>query len=183
MAGMFESSATVKQTRLSVSALHCELRAMFQSKPAHRALVEALARVGEYLGAHYAVVHARLGVRLLSEEWLREGWEPDDGQRTTVNETMADALATGNAKCVRLAGENNEASAVVAAVLHDSDLERAGAAAIVIRDCDRDRALEILSLFEGIIGYLALLAGTLAYRFWTGRWRDIGLVEDEPELV
>jgi MATE family multidrug resistance protein len=34
-----------------------------------------------------------------------------------------------------------------------------------------------------LVGYLALLAGAMAYRFRSGRWRDIGLVDDEPDLV
>lgn len=32
-----------------------------------------------------------------------------------------------------------------------------------------------------LVGYLAILAGMFAYRFWTGRWRDIELIE--PKLV
>lgn len=143
--------------RLSASALHCDLQALFQNSSPRRAIQAALMRIGEYAGASYAVVHARIGVQNLSEEWSSEQLDLDDPLRQTVNTIMWDAMSVGTAKCVRMRQPGQPAAAVATAVLYDETFEEAGAAAIVIHDCEHERAMDVLSWFEGIIGYLALL--------------------------
>ena len=63
------------RARTGISALQVELRRLFQAVPPHVAMLESLARMGEYFTATYAAVHARLGTRFLSEEWTRPGFK------------------------------------------------------------------------------------------------------------
>jgi MATE family multidrug resistance protein len=41
----------------------------------------------------------------------------------------------------------------------------------------------VLSVMSALIAYIGLLAAALAFRFLSGRWRDIDLVGAEPKLV
>ena len=117
----------------------------------------ALTRIGEYVGASYAVIHARIGVLNVSEEWSDQALDAEDPIRQTVNSIMWEAMSAGTAKCVRMRQPGKPPAAVVSAILFDEDIEEAGTAAIVIHDCDHERAMDILSWFEGIVGFLALL--------------------------
>ena len=121
-------------------------------------MAESLARISAFLGAQYAVVHASLGLQFLSEEWAAGEFEPSDAIRESVNNTLGEALDSDRAKAVRLRGDDTGQMAVIAAPIHDANLEQAGGAGLIILKCDRDEAMWALSLFEGLIGYVALLA-------------------------
>ncbi|MEM7203832.1 MAG: HlyD family efflux transporter periplasmic adaptor subunit [Planctomycetota bacterium] len=142
----------------SVGRLQQDLRGLFASVPPHRALAESLARISTFLGAQYAVVHAHLGLQFLSEEWAAEDFEPSDPMRESVNDTLGEALQADRAKAVRLRNDASGQIAVIAAPIHDATLEQAGGAGLVILRCSREDAVWALSLFEGLIGYVALLA-------------------------
>jgi len=144
--------------RSSILELQRGLRTIFRDEPVARALSTSLAHIGEHLGGDYLVAHARLGTHFLSEEFSDE-FEPSDQLREFVNTALAEAMANGKARCVRLSaeGSDQDGPAVVAALLHDEDDEQAGAAAILIQSCSRERALETLSGFESTLGFLSLL--------------------------
>lgn len=141
-----------------ISTLQLELRRLFRAVPAHVALLQSLARLGEHLRATYVSIHARLGSRFLSEEWVREGMVVGDALRETVNENMLEAMDAGKARCARLGEDPDFAVSVIAAVIYDQDLEEVGAAAIVVGPGDREGALHALSQFEGIMGFISVLA-------------------------
>lgn len=143
--------------RLSVAPLQCYLRKVFEASRTRTATIDALARIGEYIEASYVVIHARVGVQMISEEWVPEATRVPDGLRYTVSTIMWDAISAETARCVRVRQEGDTTDAVVTAILHDHNLDGAGAAAIVIKNCDSERAAETLSWFEGLAGYLALL--------------------------
>ena len=144
--------------RLGMSQLQCDLRAMFRVQPAARAMVSGLGRIGEYLGADYLVVHARIGANFLSEEFSDE-FEPSDQLRDVVNGAMGDVMDGGQARCIRLRSETDgeDGPTVIAAILHDDENEPAGAAAILLRECARERAVEVFSAFESILGFISVL--------------------------
>ena len=103
------------------------------------------------------MAHTRISGETISEEWSPEPLDVEDPLRQSVNTIMWDAMSAGSAKCVRLRQLDRPPAAVAAAILFDENVEEVGAASIVIPDCNHERALEILSWFEGIVGYLALL--------------------------
>ncbi|MCA8956961.1 MAG: efflux RND transporter periplasmic adaptor subunit [Planctomycetes bacterium] len=142
-----------------LTVLQCELRAMFLRRPVNRALSEALQRIGQRLGAEYAVVHARLGVHLLTEEWSRPGTEPQGEVRESVNNIVWEAMSNESVRCTKL-GEGDGASVVVTAVMYDEDIEQAGAAALVLPPCTEEQALRSLLCLEGALGCLAILVGS-----------------------
>lgn len=140
----------------SLAALQCDLRAMFKNRPANRALVDVLGRIAQRLGAVYAVAHARIGVHLLSEEWQRPGADTGADTRDFVNSALWDSISAEQASCKRLPG--GEASGVViTAPMYDQDAEPAGGAALVLRECGRMQAVQVLAQLEGILGYISLL--------------------------
>ena len=144
--------------RLGMSQLQRDLRAMFRAQSADRAMVTGLARIGDYLGADYLVVHARLGAHFLSEEFS-DNFRPSDKVRDVINGTMGDVVDEGQARCIRLraASDGEYGPTIIAAVLYDEENEPAGAAAILLRECGRDRAVEIFSAFESVLGFLSVL--------------------------
>ncbi|MCR9245972.1 MAG: efflux RND transporter periplasmic adaptor subunit [bacterium] len=154
-----EPTATPVDDRkaISLTALQCELRALFANRPTNRALLEVLQRIGSGLGAAYAVVHARLGVHLLSEEWQPPGNSLDNDAREFVNSTLWEAISAEEAMCTRVPGDDN--AVLITAVMYDRDIEPSGGAALVIQNCDKARALQVLAQLEGILGYLSLLIG------------------------
>jgi len=145
-------------SRLGMSQLQRDLRALFRAQSVERAMVAGLARIGDYLGADYLVVHARLGATFLSEEF-GDGFEPSDQVRDVVNGTMSDAMDGGQARCIRLRSDRSDDDdpTIIAAVIHDEEDVPAGAAAILLRECSRERAVEVFAAFEGILGFVSLL--------------------------
>ena len=139
-----------------LTVLQCELRTLFARRPANRALAESLRRIGDHLGADYAVVHAQLGAHLLSEEWWKPGAMLDSRLRDTVNEILGAAEANEPAGCARLHGDEHS-RVVVTALIFDGNVEQAGAAALVFANCDEEHALHNRLCLEGVMGCLALL--------------------------
>ncbi len=142
----------------SLTSLQCEVRALFSNRPTNRALAEALQRIGTRLDAIYAVVHTRLGIHLLSEEWSQPGSEISTAAREQVNATLWEAVSTEEARSSRLTGAD-ERHVVVTAVMYDQDAQPSGGAAVVLHDCDRNRIVQVMAQFEGVLGYLSLLLG------------------------
>ena len=120
--------------------------------------LEALQRIGTWLGATYAVVHTRMGVHLLSEEWSPAGSEIETQMRGDVNAALWEAVSTEEARCVRLSPDD-ERHLVVTVVMYDQDIQPSGGAAVVLRDCDRTRVAQVMAQLEGVLGYLSLLLG------------------------
>ena len=161
MASTQDSQATVPQPKKAttgLTAMQCELRALFASRPTNRALAETLHRIGTWLGAIYAVVHTRMGVHVLSEEWNAPGGEIATTRREEVNAALWEAVSTEEARCARLTPDA-EGLMVVTVVMYDQDAQPSGGAAVVLHDCDRDRIAQVMTKLEGILGYLALLLG------------------------
>ena len=48
---------------------------------------------------------------------------------------------------------------LITAIMYDQDIEPSGGAALVIQDCDKSRALQVLAQLEGVLGFLSLLIG------------------------
>ena len=141
---------------VGLTLLQCELRALFAKRPVNRALAEALRLIGEQLGAEYAVVHARLGVHLLSEDWSKPGAALHSDVRDSVNTILWDAVSNEMNSCTKLHDEENSPF-VVAALMYDEDVEQVGVAALVFPDCDEDVVLRNRLCLEGALGCLALL--------------------------
>lgn len=141
----------------SLTSLQCDLRVLFANRPTNRALVEVLQRIGSRLGAIYAVVHTRIGVHLLSEEWEGPGEDIDSDTREFVNSTLWEAISSEEAMCKRIPGTED---VLVTAVMYDQDIEPSGGAALVIKDCPKSRVLQVLAQLEGILGFLSLLIGS-----------------------
>jgi biotin carboxyl carrier protein len=141
----------------SLTALQCELRAMFANRPTNRAIAAALDRIGSRFEAVYAVLHTRLGVHLLSEEWTRPGTEVDIHVRDQVNTALWEAVSTEETRSVRL-GEA-EPHVLLAVVMYDQDAQPSGGAALLLRTRDRDHVARTMTQLEGILGYLSLLLG------------------------
>jgi len=156
-AGAAESGAQgVAEGRLqSLAALQCELRQLFASRPTNRALAEALAVVGTRLEATYAVVHTRLGVHVLSEEWAQAGRKIGAEARERINQVLWESVSCEESRAVRLA--EGAGGTLMTVVTYDRSAEPSGGAAIVVPECSKERALQVLAWFEGILGYLALL--------------------------
>ncbi|MEE9127676.1 MAG: HlyD family efflux transporter periplasmic adaptor subunit [Planctomycetota bacterium] len=145
------------RTRISVSALQAEIRTRFLSLPVHKALGEVLKSIGIYFRADYVAVHAQLGVHALSEEWVGDRETFDDAERELVSDAMLRAMSTGSSRCSRLKRHDGLHVTVLSAPMLDQDLEQAGAMAMVLLDCSRDRAVETLGLVDSIAGYIALM--------------------------
>lgn len=141
---------------VSLAALQFDLRVMFANRPANRALADVLGRIGQRLGAVYAVAHARIGVHLLSEEWQKPGSPVETEGREFVNATLWESISTEQATCKRLPGDDQR-TVVVTAPMYDQDAEPAGGAALVLRDCGKVHAVHVLAQLEGILGYISLL--------------------------
>lgn len=163
MSDATESQTPATRGPVSLTALQCELRALFENRPTNRALAEVLQRIGSRLGAAYAAVHARIGVHLLSEEWDRDEHEAptDSDTREQVNAQLWETISSEESRCTRLEGAS-ESSVVLTAVMYDADVEPSGGAALVVHDCDRARAQQLLAHLEGVLGYLSLLIGGAA---------------------
>jgi len=154
-----DQTTTIRRDKLlSLTALQCDLRAMFANRPTNRALLDVLKRIGERLGSTYAVVHTRLGVHLLSEEWQQAGFAIDSDTRELVNATLWEAISSEEALCTRIPGGDGKA-VLITALMFDQDIQPSGGAALVIPDCDKARALQVLAQLEGILGFLSLLIG------------------------
>lgn len=156
---MAESRTLAKpvRTRISVSVLQGEIRNRFLNLPTVKALAHVLKSVGMYFGAEYTVVHARLGVHLLSEEWCQDSESFDNAQRVRVSEAMLEAVQTGTAKYHRIDGPDGEDVAILSAPMVDEPHGQVGAMSMMISNCDRGRAMETLTLIESISGYMALM--------------------------
>ncbi len=140
----------------SLSALQCELRGLFRNRPTNRALAEALQRIGQRLGAIYAVVHTRLGVHVLSEEWSGDEDQIDTGDRERINQALWESVSSEEARCVRLKPGQSELL-LATVVMYDQGAEPSGGAAVVVPPCDRGRALQVMTQLEAVLGYLSLL--------------------------
>lgn len=141
-----------------LAALQCELRALFLNRPTNRALAEGLERIGQHLGADYAVVHARLGTHFLSEEWAPPEASIEDETRELVHTVLWEAVSDEAGRISTVPGAQDQSS-VIAGLMHDVDATPSGGASFVIRQCTEARGLQILACLEGILGYLALLIG------------------------
>lgn len=140
----------------SMSALQCEMRALFQDRPSNRALAESLQRICQRIGALYAVVHTRFGVNVLSEEWCGDESRFSSDDRDIINQALWESVSTEEARCVRMkAGQDVLLLATV--VMYDQGAEPSGGAAIVLPPCDKARVLQIMAQLEGILGYVSLL--------------------------
>ncbi len=151
-----DAPAAASTSPPSLTALQCDLRALFASRPTNRALAAALPRIGAHFGAVYAVVHTRLGGHVLSEEWASESDRFDVNDRGRINEALWESVSKQKARCVRFrVGEDKLLLATV--VLYDQGTEPSGGAALVLPTCDRARVLQIVAQLEGVLGYLSLL--------------------------
>ena len=142
-----QDSGQTKGTRealKNLTALQCDLRVLFAKRPTNRALAEVLQRIGSHLDSFYAVVHARMGVHLLSEEWEQAGAEIDSDTREFVNSTLWESISSEEAMCTRLPN-SDDGSVLITAVMYDHDIEPSGGAAIVIRDSSKTRVLQALT--------------------------------------
>jgi len=117
-----------------------------------------LKSVGVYFGCSHAVVHANLGGHLLSEEWTEDEEATTDSIRQSVNQAMLDCMAKNAPTCSRIVCEQtgSRLNALCVPML-GLDFQQAGAMALALADSDRERALEVLSVAEGIAGYIALI--------------------------
>ncbi len=140
----------------SITALQCELRSLFARRPVNRALAEGLGRIGQHLGAAYAVVHSRLGVHLLSEEWHRADHPVGADVRDLVNTALWESISAEEARGTRLPVTDADA-AVVTAIMYDQDVESSGGAALLLYDRDAEQVRGALGQLEGLLGYLSLL--------------------------
>jgi len=145
------------QTRVNVAALQAEIRTRFMELAPHQALGQVLKSVGVYFGADYAAMHAGLGVHTLSEEWCRDEEVCDEAMRELVVDAMLAVTTTGRAKCSRLQRQDGEALCVLSAPMLDESMEPAGAMALMLRDCGRQRAVELLDVIDSIAGYMGLM--------------------------
>lgn len=140
----------------SLTALQCELRVLFANRPGNRALAEALQRISQRLGAVYAVVHTRLGVHVLSEEWSGDDKRIGTADRERINQALWESVSTEEARCVRLKPSANSLL-LATVVMYDQGAEPSGGAAIVLPPCDKTRILQVMAQLEGILGYVSLL--------------------------
>lgn len=94
-AGGSANATTIARTTAatSLTALQCDLRALFASRPTNRALAEALPRIGAHFGAVYTVVHTRLGGHVLSEEWAADAERFDVSDRGRINEALWESVS------------------------------------------------------------------------------------------
>lgn len=143
---------------ISVSVLQARLRNLFRSLPPGPAMNRALAEIGDFMDGIYMTLHAQLGGTLFTEEWVWEGFEAVDAMREGVQEAMTNAMTHEKARCVRIGTVEDMAPAIVTVPVYDVEYELAGAVAVVVGPCDREKAFAVLSLFEGIVGYLTLVA-------------------------
>ncbi|MFK7742251.1 MAG: efflux RND transporter periplasmic adaptor subunit [Planctomycetota bacterium] len=141
---------------VSVSDLQCQLRAQFATRPAFRAAATALESIAQLLQADYAVVHACVSSRPLSEEWSRPGFALREALREHVNAAMIKSLELNQSSCVRLTSNDGE-TAVVMAVLYDGMAEQIGSIGLVFRHANRAHAYEVLVQLESLAGFLSLL--------------------------
>lgn len=156
----------------SLTALQCELRALFAERPTNRALAEALQRIGTRLGAVYAVVHTRLGVHVLSEEWSSDAARIGTEVRERVNQALWESVSTEEARCVRLTA-SADAMLLATVVMYDQGAEPSGGAALVVPHQDRSRMLQLMAQLEGVLGYLALLLDVGASETRTAERREL----------
>lgn len=140
----------------SLTALQCELRELFANRPGNRALAETLQRICRRLGAVYAVVHTRLGMHVLSEEWSGDDDQIDTDDRDRINQALWESVSSEEARCVRLKPGGN-ALLLLTVVMYDQGAEPSGGAALVLPPCDRAHILQIMAQLEGILGYVSLL--------------------------
>ncbi|MHC4854305.1 MAG: efflux RND transporter periplasmic adaptor subunit [Planctomycetota bacterium] len=145
------------QARINVAALQAEIRSRFLEFPVHKATGLVLKSIGMYFRADYAAIHARLGVHMLSEEWCREAGSSDEARRELVTDAMLAVTSTGTAKCSRLQWQDGEEVTVLSAPILDEDLEQAGAMSMMLLDCPRERAVELLGVIDSIAGYMGLM--------------------------
>ncbi|MHC4919158.1 MAG: efflux RND transporter periplasmic adaptor subunit [Planctomycetota bacterium] len=121
-------------------------------------MAQSLVAIGDFMDGVYMTLHARLGGTLFTEEWVWEGFEAVDAMRDAVTEAMTGAMTHEKARCVRIGTVEDMAPAILTMPIYDADYELTGAVAVVIGPCGRDKASAVLSLYEGIIGYLTLVA-------------------------
>ncbi len=140
----------------SMSALQCEMRALFLDRPSNRALAESLQRICQRIGALYAVVHTRFGVNVLSEEWCGDDSQFSSDDREIINQALWESVSTEEARCVRLK-TGQDVLLLATVVMYDQGAEPSGGAAIVMPPCDKGRILQIMAQLEGILGYVSLL--------------------------
>lgn len=142
-------------------ALQLELRRLFHAAPPHVALRGALRRIGDFMGAQYSVQHAVFGATMLSEEWVADSFEPSELMRESLNNALSQALDQQATRCLRIGRDNDMAPAILSAAIFGEDPdEPCGAAGMLIPPCSRARAHELLIQFEGLFGFLALLANS-----------------------
>lgn len=152
------NSTIDRQGPASITALQCELRSLFVRRPVNRALAEGLGQLGQSLGAGHAVVHSRLGVHLLSEEWHRADHPIGPEVRELVNTALWESISAEEARCTRLPiAETN--AVVVTAIMYDQDVEPSGGAALLLYDRRPEEIVQVMAQLEGLLGYLALLVG------------------------
>jgi len=140
----------------SMSALQCEVRALFADRPSNRALAESLQHICSRLGAIYAVVHTRFGVHVLSEEWCGDDNQVTIEDRDVINQALWESVTSEEARCVRLKADKS-GLLLATVVMYDQGAEPSGGAAIVMPPCDKSRILQVMAQLEGILGYVSLL--------------------------
>ncbi|MCK5942520.1 MAG: biotin/lipoyl-binding protein, partial [Planctomycetes bacterium] len=140
----------------SLTALQCELRELFANRPSNRALAETLQVISRRLGAIYAVVHTRLGVHVLSEEWGGDDDTIDTDDRERINQALWESVASEEARCVRLK-PGTGSLLLLTVVMYDHGAEPSGGAALVLPACDRAHILQVMAQLEGVLGYVSLL--------------------------
>lgn len=151
------ATATAAQTRVNVAALQTEIRTCFLELAPHKALAQVLKSIGVYFGADHASVHAGIGVHTLSEEWCKDEESMDEATRELVADAMLTATTTGKAKFSRLQRQDGEELCVLSAPMLDEDHEPAGAMSLMLFDCGRQRAIELLDVLDSIAGYMGLM--------------------------
>ncbi|MFQ5503952.1 MAG: efflux RND transporter periplasmic adaptor subunit [Planctomycetota bacterium] len=130
---------------------------MFENQSPREATRTCLEVIAKFYDAVYIALHARIGVNLLSEEWTNDEFDPPDALREIINNTLIEAMTDGKAKCVRLGRDGEAAHGVLASVIYDEDLEGSGGACLVLGQTSREEAMEALSIFEGVTGFIGLL--------------------------
>ncbi|MEE9126991.1 MAG: hypothetical protein V3U11_07610, partial [Planctomycetota bacterium] len=156
--GLAEMALPPPPENISVSVLQARLRQMFLELAPQPAMAVAIAEIGDFIDGVYMTLHARLGGSMFTEEWIWEGFEAADTVREVVAEAMTGAMTHEKARCVRIGTVEDMAPAIVAVPIYDVHYELAGAVGVVVGPCDRDKALGVLSLFEGIVGFLSMVA-------------------------
>ena len=139
-----------------MSALQCEMRALFEDRPSNRALAEALQRICQRIGALYAVVHTRFGGERALRGMVRRR-EPVLFRRPGHHQPGAVGIGLDRTSALRPPQGWPGRPAARDGRHVRPGCEPSGGAAIVLPPCDKARVLQIMAQLEGILGYVSLL--------------------------